>query len=167
MGSVAAVINDILPAKVIIDNMVSQAIEIIQHNTSLVKVSSKLQYYFIIHIELGTHLFMEISHFLITNADSYFIPITQLQPWPVFPVSCKNKEMRCVSKYCIDTNRSGYSNSWGVLIFKQISVYMFAQRPCPRFLKYEIREITMVSQWLEAVRRLFQSPPHWKSKQDP
>jgi hypothetical protein len=42
MGSVSAVINDILPAKVIIDNMVSQAIQIIQHNASLVKVSSKL-----------------------------------------------------------------------------------------------------------------------------
>jgi hypothetical protein len=42
MGSVSAVINDILPAKVIIDNMVSQAIDIIQHNASLVKVSSKL-----------------------------------------------------------------------------------------------------------------------------
>ena len=42
MGSVSAVINDILPAKVIIDNMVSQAIEIIQFNASLVKVSSKL-----------------------------------------------------------------------------------------------------------------------------
>ena len=42
MGSVSAVINDILPAKVIIDNMVSQAIEVIQHNASLVKVSSKL-----------------------------------------------------------------------------------------------------------------------------
>jgi len=42
MGSVAAVINEVLPAKVIIDNMVSQAIESIQHNASLVKVSSKL-----------------------------------------------------------------------------------------------------------------------------
>ena len=43
MGGVSAVINDILPAKVIIDNMVSQAIEVIQHNNaSLVKVSSKL-----------------------------------------------------------------------------------------------------------------------------
>jgi len=42
MGGVSAVINDILPAKVIIDNMVSQAIEVIQHNASLVKVSSKL-----------------------------------------------------------------------------------------------------------------------------
>ena len=42
MGSVSALINDILPAKVIIDNMVSQAIEIIQHNNSLVKFSSKL-----------------------------------------------------------------------------------------------------------------------------
>jgi NAD(P)H-dependent flavin oxidoreductase YrpB (nitropropane dioxygenase family) len=42
MGSVAAVVNDILPAKVIIDNMVSQAIEVIQHNATSVKVSSKL-----------------------------------------------------------------------------------------------------------------------------
>jgi hypothetical protein len=42
MGSVAAVVNDILPAKVIIDNMVSQAIEVIHHNAALVKVSSKL-----------------------------------------------------------------------------------------------------------------------------
>lgn len=42
MGSVSAVIHDILPAKIIIDNMVSQAIEILQHNASLVKISPKL-----------------------------------------------------------------------------------------------------------------------------
>lgn len=42
MGSVSAVIKDILPAKVIIDNMVSQAVEILQHNATLVKVTPKL-----------------------------------------------------------------------------------------------------------------------------
>jgi len=42
MGSVSAVINDILPAKVIIDNMVSQAAEILQHNATLVRISPKL-----------------------------------------------------------------------------------------------------------------------------
>ncbi|KAF8806898.1 2-nitropropane dioxygenase [Phlegmacium glaucopus] len=42
MGSVSAVIKDVLPAKDIIDNMVSQAVEIFQHNAALVKISSKL-----------------------------------------------------------------------------------------------------------------------------
>ena len=42
MGSVSAVINDVLPAKVIIDNMVSQAVEIFQHNSAMVKVRPKL-----------------------------------------------------------------------------------------------------------------------------
>jgi len=42
MGSVSAVIKDVLPAKNIIDNMVSQTIEIFQHNATLVKISPKL-----------------------------------------------------------------------------------------------------------------------------
>lgn len=42
MGSVSAVIDEILPAQVIIDRMVSQAVEVFNTNASRVKVSSKL-----------------------------------------------------------------------------------------------------------------------------
>jgi len=44
MGSVSSVVNDILPAKKIIDDMVALAVEVIQGNASLVKVggSSRL-----------------------------------------------------------------------------------------------------------------------------
>ena len=42
MGQVSAVINDILPAKKIIDNMVNQAATILQHGSTLVKAQAKL-----------------------------------------------------------------------------------------------------------------------------
>mgnify|MGYP001336631169 CR=1 FL=1 len=42
MGRVAAVINEVLPAKVIVDNMVNEAAEILQRGASLVKVPAKL-----------------------------------------------------------------------------------------------------------------------------
>lgn len=42
MGNVAAVINDILPAKKIVEDMVSQAADIIQQNSSKVNIRAKL-----------------------------------------------------------------------------------------------------------------------------
>ncbi|KIM39666.1 hypothetical protein M413DRAFT_447130 [Hebeloma cylindrosporum] len=42
MGSVSAVINSVLPAQTIVDNMVSEAAQIIQRNAQLVTVGSKL-----------------------------------------------------------------------------------------------------------------------------
>ncbi|KAF8159362.1 2-nitropropane dioxygenase [Crassisporium funariophilum] len=42
MGSVAAVVNDVLPAKTIVDNMVATAAEILSNNASMVKVNAKL-----------------------------------------------------------------------------------------------------------------------------
>lgn len=42
MGNVSAMIKEILPAKTIVDNMVSEAAEILQRNGQLVKVSAKL-----------------------------------------------------------------------------------------------------------------------------
>ncbi|KAJ3502466.1 hypothetical protein NLJ89_g8877 [Agrocybe chaxingu] len=42
MGSVSAVVNDILPAKTIVDNMVAQAVEVLQSNAAKVKISPKL-----------------------------------------------------------------------------------------------------------------------------
>ncbi|KAJ3482155.1 hypothetical protein NLI96_g7170 [Meripilus lineatus] len=42
MGQVSAVINDILPAKKIVDNMVNQAATILQHGSTLVKAQAKL-----------------------------------------------------------------------------------------------------------------------------
>ncbi|KAF4610616.1 hypothetical protein D9613_007140 [Agrocybe pediades] len=42
MGSVAAVVNDVLPAQTIVENMINQAAQILQNNASLVKVSPKL-----------------------------------------------------------------------------------------------------------------------------
>jgi len=41
MGRVSALIHEILPAKVIVDNMVNEAAEILEKNASLVKVSLK------------------------------------------------------------------------------------------------------------------------------
>jgi len=41
MGRVSALIHEILPAKVIVDNMVNEAAEILERNASLVKVSPK------------------------------------------------------------------------------------------------------------------------------
>ena len=41
MGRVSALIDEILPAKVIVDNMVNEAAEILERNASLVKVSPK------------------------------------------------------------------------------------------------------------------------------
>jgi hypothetical protein len=42
MGSVSAVINSVLPAQTIVDNMVSEAAQIIQRNAQLVRVGPKL-----------------------------------------------------------------------------------------------------------------------------
>jgi hypothetical protein len=42
MGRVSAVINDILPAKEIVDNMINEAAEVMQKNAAFVKVSAKL-----------------------------------------------------------------------------------------------------------------------------
>ncbi|KAL0954033.1 hypothetical protein HGRIS_005187 [Hohenbuehelia grisea] len=42
MGRVAAVIHDVLPAKVIVDNMIKEASELLQRGASLVSVGSKL-----------------------------------------------------------------------------------------------------------------------------
>jgi len=42
LGSVSAVINDVLPAKTIVDNMVKDAAEILQQNAARVSVKSKL-----------------------------------------------------------------------------------------------------------------------------
>ncbi|KAF9048290.1 2-nitropropane dioxygenase [Hymenopellis radicata] len=42
MGKVAALVNDVLPAKVIVENMVNEAAQILQQNASLVKVQAKL-----------------------------------------------------------------------------------------------------------------------------
>lgn len=42
MGRVAALINDVLPAQQIVDDMVSDAAKILQQNASLVKIKSKL-----------------------------------------------------------------------------------------------------------------------------
>lgn len=42
MGSVAAVINDVLPAKTIVDNMVREAAEIMQQNAAKLQVKTKL-----------------------------------------------------------------------------------------------------------------------------
>lgn len=40
--TISQLINDILPAKTIVDNMVNEAAQILQHNASLVKVHAKL-----------------------------------------------------------------------------------------------------------------------------
>jgi len=42
MGSVSAMIKEVLPAQVIVDNMVSEAATILQRNSQLVKISPKL-----------------------------------------------------------------------------------------------------------------------------
>ncbi|KIY46647.1 2-nitropropane dioxygenase [Fistulina hepatica ATCC 64428] len=42
MGRVAALVNDILPAKTIVDNMVSEAIAVMQHGNSMVTTKAKL-----------------------------------------------------------------------------------------------------------------------------
>jgi len=42
MGSVAAVVNEVLPAQAIVSNMVNDAARILQNNAKLVKVSPKL-----------------------------------------------------------------------------------------------------------------------------
>lgn len=42
MGSVSAVIDSVLPAQTIVDNIVSQAAQILQQNAQLVKVGPKL-----------------------------------------------------------------------------------------------------------------------------
>lgn len=42
MGNVSAVITDILPAKTIVDNMVTQAAEILQQQASKVNIRAKL-----------------------------------------------------------------------------------------------------------------------------
>ncbi|KAG9085227.1 hypothetical protein FRC06_003692 [Ceratobasidium sp. 370] len=42
MGNVAAVIKDVLPAKTIVDNMVSQAVECIQRGSTMVGGKAKL-----------------------------------------------------------------------------------------------------------------------------
>ncbi|TFY66070.1 hypothetical protein EVG20_g5017 [Dentipellis fragilis] len=42
MGNVAAVIDEVLPAKTIIDNMVREAVEVLQRNAALVKPKAKL-----------------------------------------------------------------------------------------------------------------------------
>lgn len=42
LGSVAAVINDVLPAKTIVDEMIRQAAEIMQQNAARVNVKPKL-----------------------------------------------------------------------------------------------------------------------------
>ena len=42
IGRVAALIDEVLPAKVIVDTMVKEAVEVLQGNASLVKVSAKL-----------------------------------------------------------------------------------------------------------------------------
>ncbi len=42
MGNVSAVIDDILPAKKIVEDMVSQAAEILQQNASKVKIRARL-----------------------------------------------------------------------------------------------------------------------------
>ena len=42
IGRVAALINDVKPAKEIVDEMVKEAAEILQRNASLVKVNAKL-----------------------------------------------------------------------------------------------------------------------------
>jgi hypothetical protein len=42
MGNVAAVIDSVLPAQTIVDNIVSEAAQIFQHNAQLVKVGPKL-----------------------------------------------------------------------------------------------------------------------------
>jgi len=42
LGSVAALVNDVLPAKTIVDNMVRQAAEILQQNAAKVNVKSRL-----------------------------------------------------------------------------------------------------------------------------
>jgi hypothetical protein len=39
MGSVAAVVNDVLPAKTIVDEMVRQAAEIMRENAAMVNVN--------------------------------------------------------------------------------------------------------------------------------
>jgi len=41
MGQVSAVINDVLPAKVIVDNMVEEAARMLQLGGSIVKTSAK------------------------------------------------------------------------------------------------------------------------------
>ena len=41
MGSVSALINDVLPAQVIVDNMVEEAARVLQHGSSLVKIAPK------------------------------------------------------------------------------------------------------------------------------
>lgn len=42
MGNVAAMIKEVLPAQTIVENMVSEAAEILQRNAQLVKVNAKL-----------------------------------------------------------------------------------------------------------------------------
>jgi len=42
IGKVAALINDVLPAQQIMDQMVSDAVKILQHGASLVSIKAKL-----------------------------------------------------------------------------------------------------------------------------
>jgi NAD(P)H-dependent flavin oxidoreductase YrpB (nitropropane dioxygenase family) len=42
MGRVAALINEVLPAKTIIENMVNEAAELLEHGGTLVKTKAKL-----------------------------------------------------------------------------------------------------------------------------
>jgi len=42
LGNVAAVINDILPAQTIVDNMVNEAAKILQDRSKLVNVKARL-----------------------------------------------------------------------------------------------------------------------------
>jgi hypothetical protein len=42
IGRVAALINDVVPAKQIVDDMVSDAAKILQHGASLVSIKAKL-----------------------------------------------------------------------------------------------------------------------------